>query len=86
MKDLKSKQNSLVCLYSVRVLKNQHSTHAELIVHGMGMRPTLMARYGNETMVMQITETTVCDETDLVGSNANLLVRLTHLDWTAAEM
>jgi len=37
-------------------------------------------------MVMQSTETAVCDETDLVGSNANLLVRLTHLDWTAAEM
>ena len=40
MKDLiKLKQNSLVCLYSVRVLENQHGTHVE---HGMGMRPRLV--------------------------------------------
>ena len=37
-------------------------------------------------MIMQRTETAV-KETDLVSSNANLLVGLTHLDWwTAAEI
>lgn len=78
-KNLKPKQNSLVCLYSIRVLKNKHGTCAE---HGMGMSPTpCRTRYGNETMIMQRTET------DLVSSNANLLVGLTHLNWwTAAEI